>query len=329
MKTNKQLALLLRSFDDDLSEKEQKLLDMLLASSDEAVEAQQDLTALRDAIREAKPSGQFQSGFADRVVAATTQEQEAGPAKTARIYTLHGGTMLRMAAMFILLVGISTALWFQPKSYTAPLGQTINKMLPDGSSVLLSGGSTLAYKPFWGRKVRHVSLAGEAFFDVESGTKPFVVETFNSEVRVLGTRFNVKAWPEQADVYTAVILEEGSVSVTDMRTPDTVHYLEPDESIVVAIDTTLPKSALKLPIDTKLAWRSGGHTFENEYLTDVAAALGRRYNARLTLAGDVGLKRITYIEPQQQALDDVLTAITQPHALAFRKTANGYEVFAP
>ena len=237
--------------------------------------------------------------------------------------------MLRMAAVFLLLIGISTALWFQPNTYTAPLGQTISKMLPDGSSVLLSGGSTLAYKPFWGRNVRHVSLTGEAFFDVESDTKPFVVETFNSEVRVLGTRFNVKAWPEQADVYTSVILEEGSVSVADLRNPDAVHYLEPDESIVVASDTTLPKRTLKLPIDTKLAWRAGGHAFENEYLTDVAAALGRRYNARLTLSGDVGMKRITYIEPQQQALDDVLSAITQPHALAFRKTANGYEVFTP
>ena len=83
-----------------------------------------------------------------------------------------------------------------------------------------------------------------------------------------------------------------------------------------------------VPISER-AWRTGGHTFENEYLTDVAAALGRRYNARLTLSGDVGMKRITYIEPQPQSLTDVLTAITQLHALAFRKTANGYEVYTP
>ncbi|MEM8488574.1 MAG: FecR domain-containing protein, partial [Bacteroidota bacterium] len=307
MKTNKQLALLLRSFDDDLSEKEQKLLRMLLASSDEAVDTQQDLTALRDAIRAAKPEGQFNPGFADRVVAAT-QAEKTKPARMARIYTLNSSTILRVAAVFLLLVGISTALWFQPKTYTAPLGQSISKMLPDGSSVLLSGGSTLAYKPFWGRNARHVTLTGEAFFDVAKGDKAFVVETFNSEVRVLGTRFNVRAWPEQADVYTAVILEEGSVTVANKTAPATLHYLEPDESIVLTADTTLPKRTLQMPIATKLAWRTGGHTFENEYLTDVAAALGRRYNARLTLDGDVGMKRITYIEPQQQALTDVLAA---------------------
>lgn len=328
MKTNKQLALLLRSFDDDLSEKEQKLLRMLLASSDEAADAQQELTTLRDAIRDAKPDGQFKPGFADRVVAAT-QTAPANTPRKARIYTLNSSAMLRMAAVFLLLIGISTALWFQPKTYTAPLGQSISKVLPDGSSVLLSGGSTLAYKPFWGRNMRHMTLTGEAFFDVMKDDKPFIVETFNSEVRVLGTRFNVRAWPEQADVYTAVTLEEGSVTVANKNMPETLHYLEPDEAIVLTADTTLPKRALQLPIATKLAWRTGGHTFENEYLTDVAAALGRRYNARLTLSGDVGMKRITYIEPQQQSLTDVLTAITQPHALAFRKTANGYEVYTP
>ena len=180
MKTNKQLALLLRSFDDDLSEKEQKLLNMLLASSDEAADTQQDLAELRDAIRESKPEGQFKPGFAERVV-ATTQDKEVKASPMARIYTLNSGAMLRVAAVFLLLVGISTALWFQPKTYTAPLGQSISKVLPDGSSVLLSGGSTLAYKPFWGRNARHITLTGEAFFDVTTSSKPFVVETFNSD----------------------------------------------------------------------------------------------------------------------------------------------------
>ena len=325
MKTTKQQNLLLRSLDDELSAKEQKLLDALLQTSDNARQELDELRAMREAVSN-YPEASFSEGFADRVLKAS---DSPAPKGVARIYTLNSGNFLRMAAMILLLVGISAITWMQPRSYTAPWGQQVNRILPDGSTVLLSGGATLSYKPFWGRSDRKVQLTGEAFFDVTKGEKAFIVETFNSEVRVLGTRFNVRAWPQQQANYTSVVLEEGRVEVSSLTIPDSKHILLPSESIVVAADTTFPKKSLKLPIETKLAWRTGGLTFENELLVDVMAELSRRYNLRLSLATNLGAERITYFQPNRVSIDTVLAEISQPHELAFRKTANGYELFAP
>ncbi|MFK7843683.1 MAG: FecR family protein [Rhodothermales bacterium] len=327
MKTNKPQTLLLRSFDEDLNDKEQNLLDALLKSSEDAKSDHAEFSALREAVT-TLPKTRFSAGFSERVMASATQTEDA-PKTIARIYSINSGRLLRVAAMILLLVGISTVVWLQPRIYTAPYGQQVSRLLPDGSTVLLSGGATLSYKPFWGRADRKVHLAGEAFFDVTKSSKSFIVETFNSEVRVLGTRFNVKAWPDQQANYTSVVLEEGLVDVVSLTKPDNAYRLLPSESIVIAADTTFPKKSLTLPIEAKLAWRTGGLTFENEYLTDVVAELSRRYNMRLSLAGNLGQRKITYYQPNQESVDTVLDAISGPHALAYRKTANGYELFAP
>lgn len=326
MKTNKQRALLLRSLDDDLSASEQDALEALLASSEDARTSMQEFTALRTAIR-TLPQASFKEGFSSRVVNAATKDQSTPG--MARIYSIHSGKLLRMAAIILLLVSVSAVVWLQPRTYSAPLGQQINKVLPDGSSILLSGGASISYKPFWGRESRHVTLQGEAFFDVTKNNKPFVVETFNTEVQVLGTRFNVRAWPAQYTNYTSVVLEEGSVAVTSLYDPNESYVLEPAESIIVGADTTYPKQTLNMPVDTRLAWRTGGLTFDSELLGDVVADLGRRYNIRLTLAGDLAEKKITYLQPNHTPIDTVLSDISQTHALSYRKTANGFELFLP
>ena len=328
MKTNNQQSLLLRSLDSELDEKEQRLLDALLQSSEAARSEFREIKALRNALAE-HPRAAFSEGFADRVTAAALAAPRQDRHPVANIYRLHPGQIVRAAAMILLLVGISTLAWMQPRSYTAPLGTTVSRVLPDGSTVLLSGGATLSYKPFWGRPERRVGLAGEAFFDVTGTGKAFVVETFNSEVRVLGTRFNVRAWPDQRTSYTSVVLEEGKVEVAPTDEPANKHLLLPDESIVISSDTTFTKKSLVLPIETRLAWRSGGFAFEDELLEDVVADLGRRFNVHLTLAGEIGNQRVTYLQPGHKPLDAVLTDISRTHALAYQKTANGYELFIP
>ncbi len=334
MKTNKQHALLLRFLDDALSDQEEKLLDDLLKSSPEARSDLEELVTMREAIGEySNPS--FSDGFAERVVSSTQSMgaenlNRPSPQSVAKIYSLHSGRLLRVAAIILLLVSISALVWIQPRTYTAPFGNQMSRLLPDGSEVLLSGGATLSYKPFWGRQERKVQLSGEAFFDVTKNSKAFVVETFNSEVRVLGTRFNVKAWPEHLSKYTSVVLEEGRVEVASLQTPADKHVLNPSESIIIAQDTTFPKKTLKLPtFESRLAWRAGGLSFEDELLVDVIAELGRRYNLRLTLSSRLGVQRITYFQPNQTSIDKVLTDISQPHSLAYRKIANGYEIYAP
>lgn len=122
------------------------------------------------------------------------------------------GAGFAVAALVVSAVGL--ALWLQPRTVTVPYGAMKTIELSDGSVAELSSGSTLTYRHFWGRDERRLKLEGEAFFDVAEAQRPFVVETFNASISVLGTRFNVRAWSTDPIPETSVALESGRVEVS-------------------------------------------------------------------------------------------------------------------
>src|SRR5690606_16628213 len=98
-----------------------------------------------------------------------------------------------------------------------PKGGTYHMELPDGTQVWLNADSRIYYPlTFTGTK-RVVKLIGEAYFEVaHDPNKIFIVETKDEKVKVLGTKFNVKAYPE--DAYSCTTLKEGKVEV-EVETP--------------------------------------------------------------------------------------------------------------
>ncbi|WP_346237587.1 FecR family protein [Niabella insulamsoli] len=95
----------------------------------------------------------------------------------------------------------------------APEGQRKSIKLKDGTVVWLNGGSSLHYINDFNASAREVKLEGEAYFDVvKDASKPFIVHAGKVLIKVLGTAFNVKAYPEDADVTTS--LYRGLVSVS-------------------------------------------------------------------------------------------------------------------
>lgn len=112
---------------------------------------------------------------------------------------------LRSAAAVILMIGAAytgktlyrNALSQQNMSIVVPAGQQMSLTLPDNSQVQLNSGTRLEYPVVFG-KTRSVKLSGEALFDVAPDRKhPFIVQTFASDIRVLGTKFNVLADAEK------------------------------------------------------------------------------------------------------------------------------------
>ena len=94
----------------------------------------------------------------------------------------------------------------------ARIGSRINQVLADGSTVWLNAGSKLYYENDFTGSTREVRLEGEAFFDIVKNTnKPFIVHTSGIDIKVLGTSFSVKSYPEDKDVVTT--LYRGSVKV--------------------------------------------------------------------------------------------------------------------
>jgi transmembrane sensor len=114
-------------------------------------------------------------------------------------------------------------------------GSKTHLVLPDGTLVWLNAGSRIIYDKNFGITHREISLTGEAFFDVaRNADRPFVIHTARIDIKVLGTRFNVRSYP--TDKTTETTLIRGSIEVSIKDRPSEKIILKPDEKLVVAND---------------------------------------------------------------------------------------------
>lgn len=111
-----------------------------------------------------------------------------------------------------------------------PAGQRAKMVLPDGSEVWLNADTRMEYPAVFSKGERRVKLSGEALFEVAHNAEcPFIVETFASEVEVLGTKFNVLAEAE-TNRFSATLLQ-GRVKVTNRADNRDVIIMNPDEVV--------------------------------------------------------------------------------------------------
>lgn len=164
--------------------------------------------------------------------------------------------LLAAASIFLFIVGAS--IYLLPSRYKktandqrnmeliAANGERKKITLPDGTQVWLNSGSRLSYDSMkYNRDTRVVSLSGEAFFDVSKNKdKPFVIYTKKISIKVLGTAFNVKAYPGEKRTETTLL--RGAIEFTDNNKPYQKIMLKPNEKIVLIEDspgkTTVCKS---------------------------------------------------------------------------------------
>lgn len=184
--------------------------------------------------------------------------------KTGRLFKLKPiGYVVGIAASIILLVGI----FFNSVTYQTGIGEQLAVVLPDGSTVNLNGNSKLKHNRFFWNTSRSVSLKGEGFFDVESGSK-FKVETRNGTVSVLGTEFNVRT---RKDIMV-LSCYEGKVQYEGKKQNKTI--LTQGQSILVR-NNNIEKQQLNRERPT---WLSGRSTFNNVTLESVLEELKAQYN---------------------------------------------------
>jgi transmembrane sensor len=161
-----------------------------------------------------------------------------------------------------------------------PYGKTSEIVLPDGSKVWLNAGSRLIYPEFFVDKNREVFLIGEAFFEVEhDDKKPFIVQTSELRIRVLGTSFNVSAYP--TDHLIETVLTEGKVKLEQHNSglfPETTE-LKPGQ--LAAFSKTERTMQLKT-VDTEhyTLWKQNLIKFESTDLSRVVKKLERYFNIR-------------------------------------------------
>ena len=132
---------------------------------------------------------------------------------------------------------------------TTKPGSKTQIQLPDGSTVWLNASTNLTYGKNFGKKLREVNLTGEAFFDVmKDSSHPFIIHTNVIDIKVLGTAFNVRSYPNDANTETSLI--RGKVEVTVKNRSNEKVWLEPNEKLVVA-NKIMPDNTISYKISKK------------------------------------------------------------------------------
>lgn len=220
---------------------------------------------------------------------------------------------LAAAALVLCTLAGGLAWWvLRPVEVVAPAGQSRVAVLPDGSTAELSGGTELTYYRYFWREGRRVHLQGEAFFEVTKGEAPFLVDTFNATVRVLGTTFNVRAWPTDMTPDTRVTLVQGRLafSADPSARDDRTVVLSPGEASRVGASDRAP--AAPSPADTgrALTWRRGGVAFSDQPLGTIADEIQRRFDVPVRVEpGSLRRRRVTFyrrkVSSAQEATEDL------------------------
>lgn len=158
-------------------------------------------------------------------------------------------------------------------SLSTPKGGKYELILPDGTMVWLNAASLLRYPTSFSGNERSVELTGEGYFEVAtSASRPFIVSTNGITVQVLGTHFNVTAYPD--DTTINITLAEGSVKVNESV------VLKPGQQAQVNRQGVIKKVVADL--ETTLAWKEGLFVFKNTPIDDVMRQVSRWYDASIS-----------------------------------------------
>lgn len=168
-----------------------------------------------------------------------------------------------------------------------PRGGEFCLTLSDGTRVWLNSETSIQYPVAFGAKERRVFVQGEAYFEVaKDAKKPFTVQFMSSSVTVLGTSFNIRAYPEEKRSQTT--LAEGSVRI---YSPGSSMLLKPGEQAEVS---ALSGEMVKQEVEVKnfTSWKDGRFVFEQQPLEYIMRTLERWYDIRVIFK-DEGAKRIS------------------------------------
>lgn len=167
------------------------------------------------------------------------------------------------AASIVLIIG----LFFNKITYTTIPGEQLAVTLPDGSTVDLNAASTLSHSRFFWSTNREVTLQGEGFFKVASGSK-FTVVTTLGNIEVLGTQFNVKGRQNEFEVGCY----EGKVKVSSLQNQNTI--LKKGDAVSLKGNTFVREKI----IDSAPLWMRGESLFKSVPLENVLNELERQYD---------------------------------------------------
>lgn len=162
-----------------------------------------------------------------------------------------------------------------------PYGRRAEITLPDGTRVWLNSGTQITYPNAFKGDKREVFIQGEAYFKVaHNKEKPFHVYAKDVDVKVLGTSFNVRAYPDENQLKTTLV--EGSVALSYGANAENAIKLVPGKMAVYEMGKKMVVANTNL--ETHTSWHLGYLYLKNEPLSDLIKTLERYYNVSIQLA---------------------------------------------
>lgn len=196
------------------------------------------------------------------------------------------------------------------ETFAVQAGEKRSLRLPDGSQVILNGGSSLILSDAFTTGNREVTLTGEAYFDVaQNASHPFVIHTTSMDIKVLGTAFNVRSYPDEAMDETSLIRGKVQITLKKAGNQAVDYVLLPMQKLVVTksnnadadnnvaankpahIDSLQKNRQIDNLAET--AWTENKLAFNNETLETVADKMEKWYGITVEIRNET-LKTIPY-----------------------------------
>jgi transmembrane sensor len=194
-----------------------------------------------------------------------------------------------------------------------PKGGRYQISLPDGTKVWLNAVSSLSYPAAFTGSKREVRLVGEAYFEVSKNKEmPFVVYTKGQEVMVLGTHFNVNAYPDE--VRTKTTLLEGSVKVKVVNSAATALLKAGQQAVFESSQLDVAD----IDVAEAVAWKEGYFLFQDEDIRSIMRKIARWYDVEVVYETNVSDKRIGGNISQNKTLTEVLKTLSNTDKFNFK-----------
>ncbi len=243
----------------------------------------------------------------------------------ARISAKHGfqkilSTYVRYAAAVVLLVSFSAIVFYLGRqdnhnlvselkytSVVADKGQISKVILPDSSIVWINSGTTLTYDNNFSQNNRNLSLKGQAFFEVRKNKHlPLIVTSGDLQVKVLGTRFDVKAYPDDDEI--KVTLESGKVELLNAKDKSFAYRMIPGQ--MASYDLQSSKVKKKTVVTQNYSgWKTGNLIFIDTPMAEVIKSLKRKFDIEIEVGNTSVYRSVFNANFKNESMKEILDYI--------------------
>lgn len=304
MNSNRIFELYTRKLASEAGKEELEELETLLDASGERAQYEEQFRKL-ELLKVASPFSDPELAFARHHQKYFSDSPDADSCKAAPRGIRTFITPWLVAASIVLCLLVA-GLYFGTRNgaYDIYIGKGEKKriILPDSTVVWLNSDTRLSYRPASPETkfMRMVTLSGEAFFDVHHDkAHPFVINTGKYDVKVLGTAFNIKAYPKDETSETSLI--RGKIELSFHEAPGTKVQLRPRQKMELKtggeyqlarkrgsynIQLIEPMASESKKIIPETAWVNNQLTFNNDNFESCARKLERWFNIRINITND-------------------------------------------